>query len=201
MKHYKAQSMAIYVLCAMASVASLAGCSRLSETIEDKSAGINGSFEVVESGLPVNWLVYTPEVIPTGDYDLIIDTSDYKHGKQSLNFLVRECSDRGGRHSPGLCNQYEAVPGETYKISYWVKNHGCEFVMGIGGVTPFEGDYETMVKSKDTIEAWTYFEHQYRMPLGKKFRSIRFYLNILQPGSFWIDDVKIEGPDGHSVVL
>jgi hypothetical protein len=73
--------------------------------------------------------------------------------------------------------------------------------MGIGGVTPLEGDYETMLKSKDTIKAWTYFEHQYRMPIGKKFRRIRFYLNILQPGSFWIDDVKIEGLDGHSVVL
>jgi uncharacterized protein YceK len=33
----------------------LGGCSRFSESIRDSDAGMNGSFEVTESGLPVNW--------------------------------------------------------------------------------------------------------------------------------------------------
>jgi len=74
----------------------LGGSTQMSEEIYDKTVGMNGSFEVTESGLPVNWLIYTPETIPTGDYDLIIDTTEYKDGRQSLKFLVRECSPTGG---------------------------------------------------------------------------------------------------------
>ena len=36
--------------------------------------------------------------------------------------------------------------------------------------------------------------------LKKDFQRIRFYLNILSPGSLWIDDVNIDGPDGNSLV-
>jgi hypothetical protein len=178
----------------------IGGCPKMSESIQDKATGMNGSFEVTESGRPVNWLIYTPKTVPTGDYDLIIDTSAYKDGKQSLKFLVRACSDKGGWHSPGLCQEYAAIPGKTYKVSFWIKNAGCEFAIGIGGVSGSEGDYETVIKSKDTIEAWKYFEYQYKMPMKKDFQRIRFYLNILSPGSFWIDDVNIDGPDGDSLV-
>ena len=178
----------------------LGGCTQMSETIQDKTAGMNGSFEVTESGLPVNWLVYTPKTIPTGDYDLVIDTTEYKDGRQSLKFLVRECSPTGGWHSPGFCNEYEAIPGETYRVSFWVKNDGCEFVVEIGGVSTFDGKYETIVKSKETIDTWKHFEYNYKMPLEKKFDRIRFEMNILNPGSFWIDDIKIEGINGKSVI-
>ena len=35
------------------------GCfNKMSEEIQNKTAGMNGSFEVTESGLPVNWLIY-----------------------------------------------------------------------------------------------------------------------------------------------
>ena len=81
----------VLILTILASVL-LGGCNKMSETIQDKTAGMNGSFEVTESDLPANWLIYTPETIPTGDYDLIIDTTEYKDGGQSLKFLVRECS-------------------------------------------------------------------------------------------------------------
>ena len=33
----------------------LSGCSKMSETIRDENAGMNGSFEWTKSGLPVNW--------------------------------------------------------------------------------------------------------------------------------------------------
>ncbi len=172
------------------SIVLLGGCNRFSETIQDKTAGMNGSFEVTESGLPVNWLIYTPETIPTGDYDLIIDTTEYKDGGQSLKFLVRECSSTGGWHSPGLCQEYKAIPGETYRVSFWVKNDGSEFVIKIGGVSAHKGQYDTIVKSKETIDTWQQFEYTYTIP--QKMNAIRFEMNILQPGTFWIDDIEIE---------
>ncbi len=167
----------------------MGGCN-FSKQIRDETAGMNGSFEVTKSGLPVNWYIYTPETIPTGDYDLIIDTTEYKDGKQSLKFLVRECSPIGGRFSPGLFQEYKASPGEAYRVSFWVKNDGAEFVITIGSVSAMEGEEDTIVRSKETIDTWQQFEHIYTIP--QKMNALRFEMNILQPGTFWIDDIKIE---------
>ena len=63
------------------------GCSSMSETIEDKSAGFNGGFEITKSGLPVNWQVYTPNTIKDSDFDIIIDTEDFKEGNNLSNLM------------------------------------------------------------------------------------------------------------------
>ncbi len=179
----------ILILTIRASVL-LGGCSRFSEERRDKTAGMNGSFEVVESGLPVNWLVYTPKIVPRSDFDLVFDTTEYKDGSQSLKFVVRECSSIGGWRSPGFAQEYEAAPGETYRVSFWVKNDGSEFVVGVGGVSAMEGEDVTIVQSKETIDTWHEFEYDYTIP--EKMNALRFEMNILQPGSFWIDDIRIE---------
>jgi carbohydrate binding protein with CBM4/9 domain len=167
------------------------GCNRTSESVLDESAGMNGGFEITRSGLPVNWVVYTPKTLPTGDYDLIIDTAEYKAGKQSLKFVVRQCSADGGWHSPGFSKEYAATPGTRHTVGFWVKNDGAEFLAKIGGVTDTEGRYETIVRSRETIVTWKHYEHDYTMPQG--FNKIRFELNILRPGTFWIDEVTISG--------
>ena len=190
----------IVLILTLLTIVLLCGCTKLSETIHNKTAGMNGSFEVTKSGLPVNWLIYTPRTIPTGDYDLVIDTTEYKDGKQSLKFLVRECSPTIGWRSPGFCNEFKAIPSELYRVSFWVKNDGCEFFVQIGGVSAHDGKYETIVKSKEKIDTWEHFEYDYKMPPEKKFKRIRFEMNILQPGSFWIDDIKIERINGKSVI-
>ena len=162
----------------------------MSETFVDKAAGMNGSFEVTKSGLPVNWHFYTRKTVPSGDFDILIDTKEFKDGKQSLKFAVRACSGTGGRLSPGFSQEFEAKPGETYKVSFWVKNDGSEFIVRVGGVSAFKGEYETVVKSKEKIDAWRQFEITYTIP--EKMKALRFEMNILKPGSFWIDDIKIE---------
>jgi hypothetical protein len=151
----------------------------MSESIYDKTVGVNGSFEVTEKGLPVNWLVYTPKTIPKVDYDLILDSIDCIDGNQSLKFAIRDWSPTGGWHSPGLAQEYEATPGEQYNISFWAKNMGCEFLVKVGGVSAFEGENDIIVNSKEEISTWKYFEYQYAMPLEEEFDRIRFDLNIL----------------------
>lgn len=175
----------------------ICGCGKLSETVHDEMAGMNGSFEVSRDGLPVNWLVYSPRTIPTGDYDLIFDTDEHKDGKQSLRFLVRDCSSDGGWRSPGLAQEIEAIPGEMYRISFWAKNDGAEFRVKIGAVSAFEGQTETIVSSKEGLETWKLFEYEYEMPA--EFNRIRFELNILGPGSFWIDDLRITPKSAEGV--
>jgi len=164
---------------------------KTSESVLDASAGMNGGFEIVKSGLPVNWLVYTRKTIPAGDYDLLIDTAEHRTGRQSLKFVVRQCSSVGGWHSPGFSQEYAAAPGTTYTVGFWVKNDGAEFLARIGGVSATKGQYETIVRSSEAIPAWKHYEKQYTMPQG--FNRIRFELNVLKPGTFWVDDVTISG--------
>lgn len=162
----------------------------MSELLVDKNVGMNGSFEYTKSGLPVNWILYTPFTVPEGDFEIIVDTTEFKDGKQSLKFLVRKCSANGGWHSPGFCNEYPAKSGETYRITFWVKNDGCQFAIGIGGISAGAGDFHAIANSQETIESWQFYEYHYTVP--QEMTRIRIETNILKPGSFWIDDIRIE---------
>ena len=45
-----------------------------------------------------------------------------------------------------------------------------------------------MEKNQD-IEDWKFYEYEIDVP---EERWLKMELNILQPGTFWIDDIKIE---------
>lgn len=165
-------------------------CAPLSETTVDPTTGVNGSFETTKAGLPVNWIIYTPKTVPAGDFDVVVDTVQFKDGRQSLKFLVRKPSPNGGRLSPGLSQVFKGSPGQTFKVSFWAKNEGCEFLARVGGVAAKTGVYDTIVKSNETTADWRQFEHTYTIP--PQMNALRLELNVLQPGTLWIDDIRIE---------
>jgi len=173
------------------------GCRKMSELIEDESVGMNGGFEHARDGVPVNWLVYNSETVKEGgDFDIILDTKDFKEGRQSLKFLIRECSAIGGWHSPGIAREYPALSGETYLISLWVKSEGSAYLVRIGGVDAWNGDYETVDSFDPASDGWKLVEYEFTMP--GEYETIRFELNALSPGSLWVDDVRIELVDQGS---
>jgi hypothetical protein len=156
---------------------------------EDKSVGLNGSFEIVKNGLPVNWWFSTPEEYKNGDIDIIIDSSDFKDGKQSLKFHVKNCSGLRGNKAPGFFQEFrEFVSGETYLISFWIKNHNSEFEISARGVEATTGEDGHIIKSNDSFTDWKYYEFEYKIP-EKKW--LRIEMSILKPGDFWIDDLRI----------
>jgi hypothetical protein len=161
----------------------------MSELVVDESAGMNGGFEYVRDGLPVNWLLYTPKTVPDGDFEIVMDTIEFAEGKQSLKFIVRKCSSIGGCYSPGFCNQFPADPGGTFRISFWIKNQGSYFYIKIGGINSSAGQYETIVETNEEIDPWRNFEYIYAVPEG--MNEIRLEVNILKPGVFLIDDIRI----------
>ncbi len=185
------QSIAILSTCAVLAVTTLFGCTQMSEQVKDKSVGMNGGFEHTESGLPVNWIVYTPETIPTGDYDLLFDQADFKEGTQSLKFLVREVGSIGGWHSPGITQQYPVTPGASYRISFWIKSQGSDWFVSYAGVAAKRGaPYQTIDSSNMAEDTWHHVERRYTIP--QELKEIRFELSIRSPGTVWIDDVRIE---------
>ncbi len=177
----------------MLGLLALISCMQMSEKETDESAGLNGGFEITKNGLPVNWLMYTPNTVRDGEFDIIIDKNIFKEGKQSLRFDVINCSSTGGWHSPGFTNEFfesGKFEGEgTYKLGFWIKNEGTKFIMKAGGVSPNKGDMKVLIESDEQIEDWKYLEYEISIP---RERHLRIELNILEPGSFWIDGVLIE---------
>jgi hypothetical protein len=171
-----------------------AGCAPLSEEIEDPAVGPNGGFEVVRSGLPVNWLVYSPRTVPTGEFALAFDREDFREGEQSLRFDVVACSSTGGWHSPGLAQELPAEPGATYRVRVWVKGSGCDWTVSIGGVAAKTSTYERIASEGYSAGTWHLVERELRMP--EELERLRFELSVTSPGTLWVDDVRIEPANG-----
>ena len=165
-------------------------CRKLSEQVKDESAGLNGGFEVAQNGIPVNWWIYSPNTVPDADFKIVLDTLIYKEGKQSLRFDVVRCFSTGGWASPGIHSEF-VISGSyygpaTYKLSLWIKNDGAKFKINAGGV---EGIIPTLIEEKKQLSDWKLLEYHIDIPKDKR---LRFELNILEPGTFWIDDIQIE---------
>lgn len=167
------------------------GCNKvMSVFIEDKNTGFNGSFETIKDNFPVNWILYTPQTVPNADFDLKIDNKDFIDGKQSLHFDIRRCDAIGGWQSPGLSKETPSKSGETYKVSFWLKNNQTEFVVKAGGVSELNGKLDIIIQSKEQIDSWKKFEFTCSIP--QNMNTLRLEVNVLQPGDFWIDNVNIE---------
>jgi len=174
------------------------GCHRMSELEEDPSAGVNGGFEIARNGLPVNWLMYTPNTVPDADFQVVLDKVVYKEGSQSLKFDVKRCRPGAkGWYAPGFTNEFfEKGKGRFgeghYKISFWIRNNGATYCINAGGVSAFGGNMSTLVTSNEQSDDWKQLEYEVEIP---KDYHLRMELNILQPGTLWIDDIRIERID------
>ncbi|MFH1121975.1 MAG: hypothetical protein V1775_19310 [Bacteroidota bacterium] len=165
----------------------------MSEIVTDEQAGTNGGFEYSKSGLPVNWGLYTPKTVPEGDFDILIDTTEFFNGKQSLKFKVRGCVSDGGWYSPGIYQEFTVAPGKTYLVSWWIKNEGCKYRVILMSIEDYvktnEGRFQSP-QSTDTVGSWHKFES--RCTLSKNQKRLRFELGIVGPGTLWIDEIRID---------
>ena len=170
----------------------LTACQQMSEKETDKSAGLNGGFEISKNDLPVNWLMYSPNTVPNADFEIELDKNIFKEGKQSLRFDVKKCSSTGGWGSPGFTNEFfdtGKFEGDyIYKLSFWIKNKGTKFRVNAGGVAPMKGEMTVLIESDEQIEDWKYFEYKIKVAKNK---HLRMELNVLKAGILWIDDVQI----------
>lgn len=166
-------------------------CNTMSVIKKNESAGLNGDFEIVEDGFPVNWFFISPKALENHSYELVIDTTDFKGGRQSLKILVHEVDmSRDIWNNPGMFHNIDAIPGETYKTTFWLKNEGCSFrVKNRSENHPLEYE-ETIIQTNSSINNWQFFEHKYTVP--QEYDRLGFYLHIWETGSLWIDDINIE---------
>lgn len=169
-----------------------AGCRQFSITEQDESAGFNGGFEIVRSGLPVNWSFHYPP-ITQGDVDISLDTTDYIEGRQSLKLVVHRVQGTGGWQNPGLFQVPSAEPQHTYRVSMWLKNEGCTVVVFIRSENPTEAPKPQVTRLDEggtRRGIWYHFDQTYTVP--KRYHNIRIQVTVAQPGTLWIDDVRVE---------
>ena len=167
----------------------LCSCNKTKISEQDPSAGFNGSFEKIKHGLPLNWNIYAPASYQK-DYYLVYDENDKKHGKHSLRFDVKKViATQHPRKNPGMNGNIEAETGNKYKVSFWIKNKGCNFRINAGSWRPGMRQ-KPLIRSKEDIKEWKYFEYEYTVP--DSVSNVGFELNLSSPGTFWIDDVRIE---------
>ncbi len=91
-----------YLLIAVCSAAGIAGCFPRSEHIADQAVGLNGSFEIDQNGLPVNWLVYTPNTIKDADFLVILIGTFTRKDTSRSNLMSIGVSLLAGRDHQGL---------------------------------------------------------------------------------------------------
>ena len=185
---------------------SLAGANQFSVGEKSVFTGFNGGFEVVKKGLPVNWYLYGPKIIENGDVKIELDTEDFVEGKKSLKLIAHKADPVGGNRSAGLFQVRSAKTGKPYKVSFWLKNQGCTVRIKIKnerghshrGLTEAEKKdraahppiTKTLGEEETGTDTWRQFEYIYVVP--ETDGTIRFELNVIEAGTLWIDDVRIE---------
>ncbi len=74
-------------LTGLIAILAISGCVVPGMGPHDRDLGYNGSFEVIESGLPVNWTI-SRYPIKAGEVEATIDTVDAISGDRSLRIAV-----------------------------------------------------------------------------------------------------------------
>lgn len=162
---------------------------RMSRMESAPGAGLNGSFEQIKNGLPVNWYVYTPQTVEYGDFDISFDQQHPKDGKQSLLFSVRKCGAIGGWRSPGFARELKAKPRDVFKVALWVKNRGSKFRVNVVAVNATQSAPAQPTIITEDIHDWRCLEYTYTIPKG--MNKLRIEVNVLSPGAFWVDNVSV----------
>lgn len=178
---------ALTVLCALV----VAGCTRFSIRELDPSAGFNGGFETVKAGLPVNWYFYYPP-LKAGDATIVLDSTDKVEGRQALELVVRRTNGPGW----GSAGFFQVVPAESrraYRVSFSLKHDGCQARISIYSEKPTEASspaIETLSDRDAEPNVWRRFEYVYTVP--DTYANIRFQVGVVEPGTLWVDDVRID---------
>lgn len=190
MKQNRSRFKSLLKVSTLSSILLFSSCmAQLSESETDPSAGLNGGFEMVKNGLPVNWLVYTKNTVKEGDFEIRFDDQVPKEGKQALQFDVRACSNEGGRFSPGIAQEIKAEAGAEYIIRLWMKNKDSKVTVNISGVDAFNKAQGPIIQHSEPFNDWKEYTIHYTMP--KEMKRLRIEISILKPGTVYLDDIRV----------
>jgi hypothetical protein len=165
----------------------LASCGSSELIFSNASAGLNGGFELVEDGYPVNW-AFGPDPTSNASYQVSLDPDDPVEGQQSLRI------ETSGTSTKVFRSQRIAIePGKTYRIAYSVKSEGADLrvrrtTMDFTGTTNKRSDVIGTLPG--STPDWVLQEEIITAAAGEVKVFLTFLVNGV--GTLWCDDVRIE---------
>ncbi len=183
-----AKRSAVCVPCLVLVALVLASCGANEQVVSDRTAGLNGGFELLADGFPVNW-AFAPNPASDDSYRISVDSSDRVEGNQSL----RVTSSRGTSTKVFRSQRVLVETGKTYRIAYSVKGKGVSLevrrtTMNSSGTTNIRSDI--IGKLSSSSPDWVYQEEILAVAAGEA----KVFLTFLVDGAgvLWCDDVRIE---------
>jgi hypothetical protein len=154
----------------------------------DRSAGLNGGFELTDSGYPINW-AFSPNPESTESLQVYIDKIRFVEGSNSLR-LVSTQDDRPKAF------RSQSVPvdsGGEYRIGFSVLNEGCSLrvnriMTDASGMTHFEA--QTILDTSESTTEWVRFEELFTANQGEAYVFLIFLVDGV--GTLWCDHVRVE---------
>lgn len=152
------------------------------------SAGLNGGFELMQDGYPINWAFGpNPETLPP--YQVSVDTARVAEGSKSLRLVSTQDNQTKAFRSVRV----PIGQGQDYRIAFSVINEGCSLrvnriVMNAWGTTNMRS--QIIAQTSETTVAWVTFEEILTPAEGEALVLLIFLIDGV--GTLWCDDVRIE---------
>jgi hypothetical protein len=152
------------------------------------AAGLNGGFETVEEGYPVNWAFFpNPESSPS--LQVVSDSEHVREGQRALKIVIGK-PDR----IPGFRSRRIPVQsGRKYTLAMSVRTEGCKLkvnrvVLDASRTKNLRSD--TIVDARDSLPEWKRYEETLAVSEDEAYVFLIFLID--GSGTLWCDDISIE---------
>jgi len=153
----------------------------------NSSAGFNGSFEITDSGYPVNWAFF-PDPESGNKFQVSVDETRVKDGSRSLKLVSKQNDITTGFRS----RRVPVQAGKNYRISFWVQNVECNFkvkriVQDRTGKTNLRSTI--IADGLTATDSWRKCEETLAVS-GNESNVVLIFM-VTGSGTFWCDKVEV----------
>ncbi|MFC2086211.1 carbohydrate binding domain-containing protein [Bacteroidota bacterium] len=184
----------ILLLIFIASMLLFTGCGeRYILENKNESIGVNGDFEEIKNGYPLNWDIHASP-INKGHSKIILDTVDVQNGTYSLKIeAIKVAGGKKAWKKPGLSKELNIEPNKKYKLSIWIKNTDSKFYVKwttLDKANKKQLSSKTFIEMDVTVTTWYYFKEIITTNANEEI--LKLEIVVTQPGTLLVDNIKFE---------
>jgi len=183
------KTIAVFALSALAFATMMLVSCQSNELVKfERSAGLNGGFELTNDGYPVNW-AFAPNPESIESFQVSVDTARSVEGSNSLRLI----STQDDRTKAFRSQSVPVDSGRVYRIGFSVINEGCSLqvnriMTNDSGTTHFQA--RTIVDTSESTADWVRFEEIFTPTQEEYYVFLVFLVDGV--GTLWCDDVRVE---------
>jgi hypothetical protein len=177
----------LFVILILLAIIFLIACQNNELSKINPEIGLNGSFETVEGGYPVNWTFF-PNPETNASIRVILDSEDVLEGKYSLKLVVQQ-QDK----IPGFRSRRVAVEaGKRYKLTMSIKAVGCTFrVNRIIQDRMGKKNLRTKIIANTSTSSGDWQDYDETLDIIKGESYVLLIFLVEGTGEFWSDNIQL----------